>query len=89
MSEKELIENGFYRYKVEISETYRKEVIVYAKNIGRAEELADQLCDSGEIDMDKNCYGGRDFSTYISYEPHDIDGPDTYIDCEGQEGETQ
>lgn len=50
-------------YVVEITERYRKHVVVYAEDEGQAEEFAWQLCDCGDIDMERNCYAGRVMST--------------------------
>ena len=68
------------RYEIEITEKYRRHVVIYAKNVARAEDIAEELCDCGEIDMDRNCYEGRTLNTSISYAPYDSDGPDTYME---------
>lgn len=69
-----------HRYVVEIEEKYHKTVAVYARDIARAEEIADSLCDSGEIDMEKNTYAGRTFDVIGGTSPFDSSGPDQYIE---------
>lgn len=69
-----------HRYVVEIEEKYHKTVAVYASSIARAEEIADGLCDSGVIDMEKNTYAGRSFDTVGGTSRFDSSGPDQYIE---------
>lgn len=46
-------------YVIEIEESYHRTVIVYAQSDEEAENIADSLCDSGDIDLERNCYAGR------------------------------
>lgn len=71
---------GLHRYVVEIEEKYHKTVVVYARDIARAEEIADGLCDRGEIDMEKNTYAGRTFDVIGGTSLFDSSGPDQYIE---------
>lgn len=71
---------GLHRYVVEIEEKYRKTVAVYASSIARAEEIADGLCDSGVIDMEKNTYAGRSFDVVGGSRHFDSNYPDQYIE---------
>lgn len=47
-------------YIVCIQEHYHKSVVVWAEDEGKAAAIADSLCDCGEIDLERNCYAGRD-----------------------------
>lgn len=49
-------------YKVRIVETYSRTVVVWARTGGEALDVADSMCDSGEIDMERNCYDGREIT---------------------------
>lgn len=71
---------GLHRYVVEIEEKFHKTVAVYASSLSRAEEIADGLCDNGDIDMDKNTYAGRSFNTVGGTHRFDSSGPDQYIE---------
>lgn len=46
-------------YIVEIEEVFRRKVIIWAENTGDAAARAEELCDSGDIDMNRNCFDGR------------------------------
>ena len=69
-----------HRYVVEIEEKFHKTVAVYASSLSRAEEIADGLCDSGDINMEKNTYAGRSFCTVGGTRRFDSSGPDQYIE---------
>lgn len=71
---------GLHRYEVEVEEKYHKTVAVYARDITCAEEIADRLCDSGVIDMEKNTYAGRSFDVAGGTRRFDSSGPDQYIE---------
>ena len=73
---------GLQRYEVNIRETYSKTVAVYASNVQQAEETANTLCDSGEIDLSRNCYSGRDINAVLLDGPFDSSGLDTYFEDE-------
>ena len=46
-------------YIVEIEEVFRRKVIIWETDTGSAAARAEELCDSGEINMERNCYDGR------------------------------
>ena len=71
---------GLHRYVVEIEEKYHKTVAVYARDAVRAEEIVGELCDSREIDMEKNTYAGRSFDVVGVTRLFDSSGPDQYIE---------
>ncbi len=47
-------------YVVDIQEHYHRSVVVWAENEKQAACTVDSLCDCGEIDLERNCYAGRD-----------------------------
>lgn len=47
-------------YIICIQEHYHKGVVVWAEDENAAASIANSLCDSGEIDLERNCYVGRD-----------------------------
>ena len=78
-------------FTVEIEESYHKTVVIYAEDDLEAEEIAHQLCDNGEIDMERNCYAGRacnssgesskeDMKNFFVYHI-DEDGQLSGVDC--------
>ena len=64
-------------YVVDIEEHYHRGVIVYANCASEAEELANELCDCGDIDLERNCYAGRDVNAYPANE-NDLEIYDVY-----------
>lgn len=66
-------------YVVEIEEVFRRKVIVWAENTGDAAARAEELCDSGDIDMDRNCFGGRIAVTSGVADDEDLKILDRYI----------
>jgi len=54
--------SGKHPYKVRIVETYSRTVVVWAESADEAVYRADGMCDSGEIDMERNCYDGREIT---------------------------
>ena len=55
-------------YVVDIEEHYHRGIIVYANSPSEAEEYANELCDCGDVDMERNCYLGRDVNAYPASE---------------------
>lgn len=53
-------EPNTYPYVVEIEETYRRKVIVWAENNLAAINKADKLYEDGHIDLSRNCYNGHE-----------------------------
>ncbi len=51
-------------FVVDIEEHYHRGVIIYAESATEAEEIANALCDDGTIDLERNCYAGRDVNAY-------------------------
>jgi len=49
-------------FTVEIEESYHRTVVILADDEADAEAKADALCNSGEIDLERNCYAGRSVS---------------------------
>lgn len=47
-------------YIVEIEEHYHRGVIVWAESEAQAEEAANNLHESGDIDLSRNCYTGSE-----------------------------
>ena len=74
---------GLHRYVVEIEEKYHRTVAVYARDMARAEKIADSLCDNGVIDMEKNAYAGRSFNVIGGTHPFDSSGLEQFIDENG------
>ena len=68
-------------YVVDIEEHFHRGVIIYAKSVAEAEEIAKSLCDSGDIDMGRNCYAGRDTNAYAASD-EDLEIYDIYDDSE-------
>lgn len=66
-------------YIVEIEEVFRRRVIVWAENTGDAAARAEELCDSGDIDMDRNCFDGRMAVTSGIADDNEMDNLDQYI----------
>jgi len=47
-------------YIVLVQEYYHKNIIVWADDKCQAADIAERLCDSGKIEMERNCYVGQD-----------------------------
>lgn len=71
-------------YIVEIEETFRRKVIIWAKDTGDAAALAEELCDSGDIDMERNCYDGRIAVTSGIADEDELDEYDQYGDDDNE-----
>ncbi len=64
-------------YVVEIEEHYHRGVVIYAESPEEAERIAEELCDDGTIDLERNCYAGRDTNAYEAAN-EDLDIYDVY-----------
>lgn len=49
-------------FLVEIEESYHKTVVVFADSEENAEEIADKLCNSHDIELGSEQYAGRNVS---------------------------
>ena len=60
------------KYKVTITETLKRDVIIEADDQAEAEELADELASEGIIEIDSECFEGRECNASIPATDLDI-----------------
>lgn len=59
MDKENNIPEGLTPYRIAITETYVKEVVIYAKDSLSAEEMADTLCGNDDIELDYDNFADR------------------------------
>ena len=65
-------------YIVRIVETYSKSVIIWADDAGEALNIADNLYDTEEIDLSRNCYDGAEKTVDGIAKESELDDYDQY-----------
>ncbi len=81
MAKENTIPEGLTPYRIAITETYVKEVVIYAENSNSGLRLADELRSNGEIQIDYENYAegsieSRGIARPIDLELHDVYGLD-------------
>ena len=67
-------------FVVEITETYSYTAIFEAESAAAAGKHAETLCDTGEIDMDRNHYDGRSVTVKRKARPEDFTTLDAFTE---------